>query len=73
MIKPPHFSGIAFHDGIAEGDLTIPADDHLVTSANTDYRGAVKLFHLLSSKGGGLKRTYSTSSAAVGVDLDAAS
>ena len=52
MIKPPHFSGIAFHNGIAEGDLTIPADDHLVASANTDYRRAVKVFHLLSSKEG---------------------
>ena len=52
MVKPPDFTGIAFHDGIAESDLTIPADDHLRAPADTDYRRAVKVFHLLSSKEG---------------------
>ena len=34
MVETTHLPGIAFHDGVAKGDLTIAADDHLVAASD---------------------------------------
>ncbi|CAI8779686.1 protein of unknown function [Methylocaldum szegediense] len=45
MIKPADLSGVAFHDGVAHGYLSVATDDDFIVAADGYDGSAVKLFH----------------------------
>ena len=45
VIQAPHLARVAFHDRVAESDLTIAADDHAITAPHGNDGGAVKTVH----------------------------
>jgi hypothetical protein len=41
--EAPHLLGVRFHDGLADGDLTVPGDHHRAVLADGEDGGAVPL------------------------------
>jgi hypothetical protein len=42
FVEAAHFARIAFHYGVAEGNLAVAADNHLVVATNTKNRSHKK-------------------------------
>ena len=45
VVEAAHFFGVAFHYGVAKGDLTIAADNYFTVAAYGENSGATILFH----------------------------
>src|SRR5690606_35895509 len=54
LVQPPHLAGVALHDRITLGDLSVAPDDHLAAASYRDDRGTTKLFQarLLPTRAG---------------------